>query len=810
MSLLHRHSWYNDNERYKAAFPAFQKTTLVVVSSPSAKAAFLTGEKIADALRTSNHFKDVFAPQYSAFFKAHVLYQAPVEGVKRIAERVSKNLPEIQNLYHAPNLTQAFTFYKKQLDEDRTRGFLSDTSRYFLSSFNRSVDAAHANKTVPLAFIQPLLPRDTEETHYQFIVINSEQALDQKLPNKLIIDNIHEAVAQIAIPEGVKVRVTGETALANDEITAAMSGVELSGIISLVLLLLILFVGIRYKRLIAGIFLMLLIGITWTVALGTWVVGAFNTLSLIFLVMFFGLAVDFAVHFSLTWLEKKESGLSRGVATVKTLGGALFLCALTSSLAFLSFVPTDYRGLAELGKISALGMLIALILSVIFLPAWLAVFKRADALKPLYLNAFHPDINKKNAYLILVASAIFILLGSGYATKVTFDYSVLAMQDENTEAMTTLVELQDNNQLNDYGIAVMLTNNDDKAIIIEKLKALPLVSRVSVPSDIIPKFQAIKQQYMLPVHQSLAALKPSTLLNEGDSSAAIIDFANALTQLKPEFFDEDQALLDETITSVLSLKSHAAFISMLNEAATQGINHDMQTLKSWFAAKPFSLLALPSSLKERLIDPKGEILIQVLPAADLKDRQMMTAFIEQVAEVAPNIAGRSVVEWGVGSTVKGAFVEATLIAIGVIFFVLLLYFKSLVWPLVVFVPIGMTAVFAFCLVRFTGLTLNMANILVIPLIFGLGVDTGLHVLHRYRHEGSLDALAFSGTHRAVLISALTTIGTFFSLSFSTHKGAASIGILLSASILFLLLATFVVLPAILKVLPSQKNSSNKV
>jgi len=100
-----------------------------------------------------------------------------------------------------------------------------------------------------------------------------------------------------------------------------------------------------------------------------------------------------------------------------------------------------------------------------------------------------------------------------------------------------------------------------------------------------------------------------------------------------------------------------------------------------------------------------------------------------------------------------------------------------------------------------GLTLNMANILVVPLIFGLGVDTGVHVIHRFRMSRSLsDALA-SSTSRAVVISGLTTIGTFASLSLSPHKGAASIGVLLSLAISILLITTFVALPAMLAVLP---------
>ena len=129
--------------------------------------------------------------------------------------------------------------------------------------------------------------------------------------------------------------------------------------------------------------------------------------------------------------------------------------------------------------------------------------------------------------------------------------------------------------------------------------------------------------------------------------------------------------------------------------------------------------------------------------------------------------------------------------------VLLVYFREPLTPQLVLIPLGLTTLYTFAIIELTGLTLNMANILVVPLIFGLGVDTGIHVVHRYHHARSVTEVLRSSTPRAVTLSALTTIGTFFSLSFSPHKGAASIGLILSIAIAILMLVTFIVLPALL-------------
>jgi predicted RND superfamily exporter protein len=146
-----------------------------------------------------------------------------------------------------------------------------------------------------------------------------------------------------------------------------------------------------------------------------------------------------------------------------------------------------------------------------------------------------------------------------------------------------------------------------------------------------------------------------------------------------------------------------------------------------------------------------------------------------------------------------SFLEAASLAVVCIGLVLIIYFRGLLLPLVVLAPLLLTTLFTFALMVLLGLDLNMANILVVPLIFGLGVDTGIHVAHRFQRTGSVAAVFASSTGKAVVISALTTIGTFFSLSFSPHKGAASVGFLLTLAIAVMLLVTFVVLPALLDV-----------
>jgi predicted RND superfamily exporter protein len=189
-------------------------------------------------------------------------------------------------------------------------------------------------------------------------------------------------------------------------------------------------------------------------------------------------------------------------------------------------------------------------------------------------------------------------------------------------------------------------------------------------------------------------------------------------------------------------------------------------------------------------------LLSVQPAQALAERTATDRFIEEVRSVAPNSAGRSVVEWGIGSVVVTSFQQAVGLSFTIIFIILLCYFRDWKLSILVFIPIILTIISSFAVCVLLKINLNMANILMVPLIIGLGLDSGIHIVHRHRvaPASQLDA----ATGKAVIISGLTTIATFCSLALSPHQGAASIGLLLSVAIGLLLVISLVLLPILLR------------
>ena len=152
---------------------------------------------------------------------------------------------------------------------------------------------------------------------------------------------------------------------------------------------------------------------------------------------------------------------------------------------------------------------------------------------------------------------------------------------------------------------------------------------------------------------------------------------------------------------------------------------------------------------------------------------------------------------GVLALLFSDFAEAaaiSVIAIGLLVWVIL---RRLSDVALVFAPLALAALLTVAASVLTGLSFNFANVIVLPLLFGLGVASAIHLVLRERAGSGLVGLFGTSTPRAVVFSALTTIGSFASIALSSHPGTSSMGILLALAITLSLLCTLVVLPALM-------------
>jgi uncharacterized protein len=225
----------------------------------------------------------------------------------------------------------------------------------------------------------------------------------------------------------------------------------------------------------------------------------------------------------------------------------------------------------------------------------------------------------------------------------------------------------------------------------------------------------------------------------------------------------------------------------------------LQSMRIATEAAPFGLQDLPESLSSRWESRSGEYRVAIYPAEDLNDNDALRRFVRAVQQVAPNATGAPMVSLEAGEAVVQAFIQAFLLALAGIIAALLIILRSVKYTLLVLTPLLLSSLFTAAFTVVLNVPFNFANIIALPLLLGLGIDSSLHMVHRsLNNEMVSEVLIHTSTARAIFYSALTALVDFASLMFSSHEGTASMGIMLTVGLTFTLLCTLVILPILLK------------
>ena len=790
--------WKDDFESFKSRFPQLVDTAVVVVSGTSMQGVEDTSKSIHQRLLArSDVFSDVYSPMTDPFFRDNAFLMMDLDALESMVDRLAEAQPMLTRVAEDPSLRSVFSLVRDALENEADTGF--DRVLRILAD---SAESLLAGDKAPVRWADEFFDSG-EKRIVGLIILRGKVDYADTLPNALVMKNLRSELAAVTVPEDIDVAVTGEIALSHEEIKAAQDGVRIAGFISLGVLLVILGIGIRSVRIIGATFAMIGIGIVWTTGYALLTVGEFNTMSIIFLVMFFGLGVSSAVHFSLRFREAMrrehlalKPALERAGATV---GKAILLCAVTTAIGFMGFAPTDYKGLGDLGIISAGGMIVALILTFTLLPA---VFVLVGAPgRGQIAQMASGDLAVKwlsdRRTPILAGVSLLAMVAAVVGTRMYFDYSVLALRDPDSESMRTLALLQEEEIVTDYTLSI-LTRDEEETRNLDRLLDLSTVGKVTTPFDYVPSEQEDKL-FLLEDAQAilLSALEPgisSTAPTLSELEEGFELFKKALQQnsLADSELDHARVRLLERAARIKPI-----LLEEWQSIVITGLVQELEWLRRAIAADEIQFGDLPESLRNRIVSADGEYLSMALPALDISDVSELSRFIEEVRAEVPIATGRPVVEWGVGNVVVDSFIWALAFAIIGIGTVLTIFLRRALTPILVLIPLALTALFTVAVAVLIDMPLNMANILVIPLIFGLGVDNGIHVVERFRRSGAVSELMHSSTPLAVVLSTLTTIGTFAALTLSPHQGTASIGYLLTLAVTLLLVFTLFVLPLLL-------------
>ena len=226
----------------------------------------------------------------------------------------------------------------------------------------------------------------------------------------------------------------------------------------------------------------------------------------------------------------------------------------------------------------------------------------------------------------------------------------------------------------------------------------------------------------------------------------------------------------------------------------------MKTFKESLNPKKIILSDIPDNLKERFIGKTKKFLLQIFPKTNIYDREPMEKFILDIWSIDPNATGTAVTASESSRLMKEGYIKGGIYALIAILSFVWISFRDWRCAILSILPLALGTLWTLGLMGLFDLPFNLANLVILPLIIGIGVDNGIHIVHRYRVDvGSTVSPVYKSTGKAVIMSSLTTMIGFGSLMVASHRGIYSIGVLLTIGVGCCMIASLTILPAILKI-----------
>ncbi len=818
------------SEELSQAFPQFSDNLVIVIDGLTPDAADDAARTLAKRLRGSpKKYGRVNDPAGSDFFRRNGFLYLEVDDLYRLSDRLAEAQPFLGVLWRDPSLVGFLKMLGLAVDEAlKEKGAQPIEITAVLNAMADVARAQALGQWQDMSWWElmsgPTPEGDEPTANRRVLVIQPALDFASLAPAAAAMKGVRQAAIDLGLtPEnGVRVRLTGSAALSHEELRSVEKGMGLAGTVSLVLVIGLLSIGLRSKGLVIATLATLIMGLLWTAGFAILALGTLNLISVAFAVLFIGLSVDFGIHYGLRYKEDLDAGGSHDdalIAAAANVGATLTLCAVSAAIAFYSFLPTDYQGLAELGLIAGTGMFVALFANMTVLPALLTVLPRIEGRDPggvsVEASAVQSFIRSHSRAVCLVALVVGVAAALTLP-KAAFDFDPMNLRDPNSESVATISDLMADNGTNPYSVTVLNRNLNEAQALAKKMKGLDLVDGVATLADFVPADQEEKLEIIstmaLFLSPAFAQGEATGMPSPADRKAALTKFRIKLSTLARR---SGESLERQAAGELLQTLAGMFEVLTTNGDDTNAVIKDFEArllralpgrlgaLNTALGAELVTLKNLPPDIRDNQVAADGRAKLEVFAKEDLRDREALARFVTAVRTVSPRASGSSVVIFEAGNTVVGAFWKAGAISVTLISLILIVILKRFLNAVLVFVPLALAAVLTVAASTVFGLPFNFANVIVLPLLFGLGVAGGIHLVVREREK---DGRAFeTSTPRAILFSALTTIGSFGSIALSSHPGTSSMGLLLTISITLSLVCTLVVLPALMNVWPQAKS-----
>jgi uncharacterized protein len=800
--------WRKRDNQFGEAFDR-DRTILAVVEAPTPELTSAASKALAQKLSSdTSNFESVQPLGAGEFFEKNGLMFLPVAEVRQLTEQFKSAAPLIEIMAGDPSIRGLTGALETGLagvkrgqvkldDTERPFNLVADTVERVLNTGSGTFSWRELVSGKPL----------TDADRRAFIELKPVLDYNALEPGKTATDAIRTAARDLnfASEYGARVRLTGPVPIANEEYATVQDGAIVNGLGTVLVVLMILWMALHSPKIIFAVFANLFIGLSITTAVGLMMVGSLNLLSIAFAVLFVGLGVDFGIQYSVRYRSERFKSNDLSAALVQAAERSavpLSLAAMATAAGFLSFLPTDYKGISELGEIAGVGMLVAFTSSITVLPAFLKLLNPPGESEPVGYAFLAPvdHFLEKHRVVIIVGTLLVALAGLPLLYFLRFDFNPINLRSPKVESIATFLDLRSDPNTGANAINVLTSSDDEAKKIKARLEQLPEVLRVISLESFVPEGQPEKLKLIAQGAKVLnPALNPDSIddppsdqenvdsLNgaagslrnaagnaEGRGAVASRRLADALSKLA----QSDQATRDKT---------QAIFVNPLKVVLDQ--------LKNLLQPQPVSLDTLPSNLVGAWKTKDGLQRVEALPRGDPNDNDTLRKFAAAVLAAEPTAIGGPVSILKSGDTVVKAFIHAGITALLVIGFLLWLTLRRITDVLLTLVPLLVAGAVTLEICVLIGMPLNFANIVALPLLLGVGVAFKIYYVTAWR-SGRTNLLQSSLT-RAIFFSAMTTATAFGSLWLSSHPGTASMGKLLAMSLVTTLAAVLLFQPALM-------------
>jgi uncharacterized protein len=626
-------------------------------------------------------------------------------------------------------------------------------------------------------------------------------------PGKEATDAIRKAAADLDFPGKyqARVRLTGPIPIANEEYATVQEGAIINALGTVAVVLFILWLALHSAKIIFAVFVNLFMGLSITTAVGLAMVGSLNLLSIAFAVLFIGLGVDFGIQFSVRYRSERFKNDDLALALQEAARRSaipLSLAAMATAAGFLCFLPTDYKGISELGEIAGAGMVLAFLSSITVLPAMLKLLNPPGEKEPVGYAFLAPldRFLEDHRIPIVVGTLALAVAGLPLLYFMKFDFNPMHLRNPNAESIGTYLDLRKDPNTGASAINVLTHSDADARKIAAKLEKLPEVLRVQWLDSFVPEDQPAKLKLIAQAAKVLnPALSPESVDEPPTDQENIDSLKSSVESLRKvagdgkgpgavasrRLADALQRLADSS--EATRNKAQAIFVTPLQVVLNQ--------LKNALQAQPVSLNTLPPDIVSSWRAKDGLMRVEALPKGDPNDNDNLRKFASAVLAAEPTAIGGPVSILKSGDTVVRAFIHAGIYALVVISLLLWITLRRLSDVAMTLVPLLVAGAVTLEICVLIKLPLNFANIVALPLLLGVGVAFKIYYVVAWR-SGRTNLLQTSLT-RAIFFSAMTTATAFGSLWLSSHPGTSSMGKLLALSLLTTLAAVLLFQPALM-------------